>query len=71
MSAGIPITQANRAILSDQYFKGVLLRVGDDRKVEAEAIALFLIETNLSTRPVPTLPPNSPQRLAIVIGAKP
>jgi len=71
VGAGIPITQANRTIRMDQYFKGVLLRVGDDRKVEAEVIALFLIESNLSTRPVPTLPPNSPQRLAIVIGAKP
>jgi hypothetical protein len=71
VSAGIPITQANRMVLMDQYFKGVFLRVGDERKVEAQAVALFLIETNLSTRPVSTLPPNNPQRLAIVIGAKP
>ncbi len=49
VGAGIPMTTANRAILMDQYFKGVLLRVGDDRKSEASAIAGFLIEANLAT----------------------
>ncbi len=71
VGAGIPMTTANRAILMDQYFKGVLLRVGDDRKSEASAIAGFLIEANLATKPVHTLPAANAQVLAIVIGSKP
>ncbi len=71
VSAGIPIPIANRTILEDQYFKGVLLRIGNDRRGEAELIAGFLIDAKLSARPVNTLPPTNAQQLSIVVGSKP
>ena len=71
LSAGIPMTTANRNILMDQSFRGVLLKVGDDRHSEGEAIAGFLIAIGLSTSPVGTLTPSNAQQLAIVIGASP
>jgi hypothetical protein len=65
------ITIPNKNILMGQYFRGVQLRVGNDRLVEGQLIANFLIEANLSMRPVPAHPATSANDLAILIGSKP
>lgn len=71
LGAGIPITVNNRTNFMDQYFKGVLLKIGQNRAKEGEAIARFLIGAKLAPEPVPTLPPANAEDLTIVIGAKP
>jgi hypothetical protein len=68
-SAGITIP--NKNILMGEYFRGVQLKVGNDRRAEAEIIGGFLIEAGLSGKPVPARPEPNAQNLAIVIGSKP
>lgn len=69
IAAGIIVP--NRNILIDVYMRGIAIKFGANRKVEAEVIASFLIEVGLSPKPVPaeTLP--IPDDLVIMVGSKP
>ena len=69
--AGIPISSANRMFNMGEAWRGVFLRVGDDRKAEAEVIADFLIEVGLATRPVRVQSKPDKAYLSICIGDKP
>ena len=68
-NAGITIPKKN--ILMGEYFRGVQIKFGNDRRAEAEIVAGFLIEAGLSSAPVPARPEPNAQHLAILIGSKP
>jgi len=65
------ITIPNKSILMAEYFRGVQLKIGKDRRGEAEIIAAFLIEAGLSGKPVAARDETNAQDLAILIGSKP
>jgi hypothetical protein len=68
--AGIKIS--NSDLMMGVYFRGIKLRLGRDRRTQAEVIARFLVENGLSTKPVPAhFDEDNPEELAIVIGSKP
>lgn len=68
-SAGIKVP--NKNILMGQYFKSVQLKIGSNRRAEAEVIATFLIEAGLASKPVQAQDDSNSDGMAIMIGSKP